>query len=189
MDTHVLTGLPQPGLPWKDLSAQPSPAQTALVCRPPATQSLVHSPCPSFVLCLSRGGGAEVGRGCRACPEVSGTTREAGSREPPLTGLPLPLPPSEPGSGWEQSRKQGLIRPPLWLCLVVPLSTYQTQEIKSPRVVTDLRSQLLGVGRDSNAGLFSSPSIIFPVLGASGLGLRECPTVATDWNSKSGGQW
>lgn len=37
-------------------------------------------------------------------------------------------------------------------------------------MVTALRSHLLGVGKDSNAGLFSSPSIISSVLGASGQG-------------------
>lgn len=93
-----------------------------------------------------------------------------------------------PGLEWEQSRKQGLTGPRLWLCLVVLFSTYQRQEVKPSRVVTDLRSHLVGVGRDSNTGLFLSPSIIVPVLRASGLGLRECPTVATDWNSKGWGQ-
>lgn len=87
-----------------------------------------------------------------------------------------------------EREKQGLISPSLWLCLVVPFSTYQRQEVKPSRMVTDLRSHFMSMGRDSNAGLFSSPSITVLVLGASGLGLRECPTVATHWNSKGGGR-
>lgn len=87
------------------------------------------------------------------------------------------------GLEWEQS-KQGLIGPRLRLCLVVLFSTYQRQEVKPSRVVTDLRSHLVGVGRDSNTDLFLYPSILVPVLGTSGLGLRECLTVATDRNSK-----
>lgn len=89
----------------------------------------------------------------------------AGSKElPPHWSPPSPHPLllTTQGAGleWEQSREPEFIRPLHWLCLVVYLSAYQNQEIKPPRVVTDLRSHLMDVGRDSNAGLFLSSSTV-----------------------------
>lgn len=89
----------------------------------------------------------------------------AGSKELPsslVTPSPHPLLSTTQGARleWEQSRELEFIRPLHWLCLVVYLSAYQNQEIKPPRVVTDLRSHLMDVGRDSNAGLFLSSSTV-----------------------------
>lgn len=154
------TPLSQPDLPRKDLSATQSPQPHKAKLTAPFLALLSE-------LGLTGWGEVESHRGIGLQSGFAGGKASEGEGSTHKTRIK-----------WiQKAKKQGLIRPSLWLCLVVPVSTYQRQEVKPSRTVTDLRSHFVSVGKDSNAGLFSTPSIIVLVLGASGLLLRKCPTV------------
>lgn len=76
----------------------------------------------------------------------------------PSPSLALPLPLLATHRARIRIKKQGIIRyhrPPHWLYLVALFFAYQLEEIKPPTVVTDVHSYSVGLGRDSNADLFS----------------------------------
>lgn len=155
----------------------PSPSQICLGRTPqhrlagPSYTKPGLQPPTSFVLFSAQGGGAET-RGVLFVQEWGSWAAKqlfctAGPRGWQLHRLPSPTGPPHPLTGHPQSQDQhgnhqgskGLSvpgTPTLGPCLVVLISAYQGQENEDSMGSHRPWVTLSGVGRDSNAGLFSS---------------------------------
>lgn len=158
----------------------PSPSQICLgrtpQHRPAGPSHTKPSLQPPAQLCppLSIGGGAELRRGA-VCPGVGKRAAKqlfcsAGPRgwrlrsTSSLTGPPPPLtghPQSQDQNGNHQGSKGLSVpgTPTLGPCLVVLISAYQGQENEASMSGNRPQVTLGGMGRDSNAGLFSSLTV------------------------------